>query len=596
MELTIPLKGSTAGRQYAGWEPRSVAMQGMGNRALTGQRVPVGDGITLNADVYTPKAPGRYPAVLSFAAYSSEKHTAGIPTGTNEAGSPPVFTDRGYCSIIVERRGMGRSAGESVPFFDPRDVDDHEKVIAWAAEQPWCNGEVVLFGSSYYAITQLYVAARRPPALKAFFVHEVDTDNFRHSVQFGGVPGSYFLGVWMGANFTDEQDAARMSPNTRALISHVTNGALHPLLEKVLHRNVDRMFSRFLGNTPSRNAAQLYASWLFDQKTREESTVGEVGREGLAAIDVPFVAVHNIGFFNIHQFGAYDLVEHAGTAASSKWLILAPPAYDLPVYEWQLEALAFFDHIVRGTDNGYADQPHVRYWVDGTDDFAAATTFPPAEAEVRQLYLGSGGADHDTHRLTTEPPAEGWNSWVAVPPGVPVLPGLDEFAPQVLSFDLPVTEDLRLAGPVTTQLSFSSNEIDSYVVARLSRIDADGTLHLLSLGSIRPVARTVDPARGSSVEIAIESGRREPLVPGRPVTLRFSLTPGPVLLRAGEILRLDVASRTDLLRKGPGEGYAQFDLPVPPYLSRNTLHFGGASWVEVTTVPGPPTTRRSETP
>jgi len=69
------------------------------------------------------------------------------------------------------------------------------------------------------------------------------------------------------------------------------------------------------------------------------------------------------------------------------------------------------------------------------------------------------------------------------------------------------------------------------------------------------------------------------------VTLRFSLTAGPVLLRSGETLRLDVGSRTDLLRKDPSEGYAQFDLPVPPYLSRNTLHFDGNSWIEVTSVP-----------
>jgi hypothetical protein len=43
MNLTIPLKGSTSGRQYAGWEPRTAAMPGLGNRVLTGQRVPVGD-------------------------------------------------------------------------------------------------------------------------------------------------------------------------------------------------------------------------------------------------------------------------------------------------------------------------------------------------------------------------------------------------------------------------------------------------------------------------------------------------------------------------------------------------------------------------
>src|SRR3712207_3783328 len=139
-------------------------------------------------------------------------------------------------------------------FFDPQDIDDHEKVIAWAAGQPWCNGEVVLFGTSYYAISQVFVTARRPPALKAFFAHELCTDNFRHSMQFGGVPGSFFLGVWMGANFTDEQQAARMSSNTRALVSHLTNGALHPLLEKALHHEVPTCSPASSATSPRRTS------------------------------------------------------------------------------------------------------------------------------------------------------------------------------------------------------------------------------------------------------------------------------------------------------------------------------------------------------
>jgi hypothetical protein len=232
----------------------------------------------------------------------------------------------------------------------------------------------------------------------------------------------------------------------------------------------------------------------------------------------------------------------------------------------------------------------VRAWTDGAGEdgsgaFRTAHDFPPAGGTLRRLYLGSAGADHVVHPLAGEPTGSGTNSWAAVPRGVPVLGGLDEVANQILTFELPVTQDLELTGPVTANLRFSSNEIDSYVIARLSRIDVDGERHQLGMGAIRPVARTEDTARSTAIEIAIDSGRREPLCPGEPVLLRFSLTPAPVALRPGERLRLDVASRTDLLRKGPGDGWAQFDLPVPPYLCRNTLHFGDESWIEVTAVP-----------
>lgn len=116
-------------------------MSGLGQRTVPDQRIPIGGEAELHADVYLPHQAGRYPAVISFGAYSTEKHTAGIPTGSTEIGSPPVFTDRGYAPVIIERRGMGRSTGEQVPFFDPQDTDDHERAIAWAAEQPWCNGD-----------------------------------------------------------------------------------------------------------------------------------------------------------------------------------------------------------------------------------------------------------------------------------------------------------------------------------------------------------------------------------------------------------------------------------------------------------------------
>ncbi len=580
----VPLKGSTYGTQYAGWMPSELALEGLGSRTLPNQRIPVSDGAELNADVYLPKKEGRYPAVISFGAYTTEGHTAGIPTGSNEIGSPPVFTDRGYAPVIIERRGMGRSTGEQTMFFDPQDVDDHERAIAWAAEQPWCDGDVVLFGTSYYGMTQPLVAARRPRALRAFFANEMCTDFYRHLVQFGGVPALFFLNLWMGANFTQEQYDERISPDRRALISHVTNSMLHPLLEKVVHKNVSHMFDSFMAETPVESIRRIYAEWMFDGKTREESTIPEGSTSVLGDIEVPFVVVQNLGYFNLHQFGSYDLFQNAGTPEDQRWMILGPAQYDLPVYAWQGEALAFFDHVLRGTDNGYDRQPRVRFWIDGADRFGEATDFPPREARSMRLHLGSAGPDDSTHILQESATAEGSNTWVAVPLGLPVLGGLDDVVTQTLTFQFEATHDALLAGLVTANLKFSCNEIDSYVIARLSRIDTTGARHQLSMGAIRPAAHVEDTRRSTSVEIAIDSGQRRPLVPGEPVTLRFSLTPAPVLLHVGERLQLDIASRSDLLRMDPSEGYAQFDLPVPPYLCRNTIHFGAESWVELNDV------------
>ncbi len=195
LDNLIPLKAPALDphQQFAGWQPKPPVHAGLGCRLLADQRIPVEGGVTLSADVYTPKVPGRYPAIVQFAAYSRELHTAGIPTGSNEIGAPPVFTGHGYGQVVVMRRGMGRSGGEGRVFLNEQDVDDHAASIAWAAAQPWCDGRVVLFGTSYYGMTQPLVAVRRPPALKAFFCNEICTDYFRHLTQFGGGARTLFL-------------------------------------------------------------------------------------------------------------------------------------------------------------------------------------------------------------------------------------------------------------------------------------------------------------------------------------------------------------------------------------------------------------------
>jgi predicted acyl esterase len=100
----LSIKGGTSGQQTAGWTPGAPAAAGLGCQVVADQMIPVADGVQLAADVYLPKKPGRYPTILVFGAYTKELHAAGIPAGTNEVGSPPVFTDRGYAHVIVARR------------------------------------------------------------------------------------------------------------------------------------------------------------------------------------------------------------------------------------------------------------------------------------------------------------------------------------------------------------------------------------------------------------------------------------------------------------------------------------------------------------
>jgi uncharacterized protein len=584
----IRLKGDTFGPQLAGWTPGPSVASGLGCVVYEDQMVPMDDGIALAADVYTPKREGRYPAVITYSGYSKELQSSGAPTGTDETGSPPVFTDRGYVHIIASRRGMGRSQGESVIYFSDQDTRDHANLIEWAAVQPWCDGNVVTFGTSYYGITQPLVATKRPPSLRAIFTIEMCTDYFRHIVMFGGVPQLYFLSLWMGGNFTDAQETLHVSPVIRAFLSHVFNTPLKKQWWPQMQKHLAAIQAGFMKKTPARSYRELFASWVIDGKTRDTNSIPDGPYNKMDNITVPFVVVQNPGHFNVHQFGAYDLFENAATPNDKKWLIIGPAEYDLPCMHWQLEALAFFDHILFGADNGYEDQAPVRYFTSGPGDFRTASNFPIPTSESVRLHPTSPAESVAGKRFTLTTDAthsSGVSDWAAVPIGAPVPGGFDEVEHQTVSYEMRVEEDAEFTGPVTANLTFSSNEIDSYVIARLGRVDSGGNYEALSLGSISPARRRIDDRRSTSTEIAIDVSDPEPLVPGEPVVLRFSLTPHPFVVKRGERLRFELGSRTDLLLSNTSHGRAQFDMQVPPYFSRNTLHHGPETYLEVQKVP-----------
>lgn len=165
----IPLKGGLFGEQLAGWMPGPPAKSGLGCRILADQMIEVAPAISLASDVYVPKVSGRYPAIVSFAAYSKELQTAGVPSGNNETGSPPVFTDRGYVHVIATRRGMGRSGGGDTVYLNDTDVADHAKVIASLEASPF-----VIFAACRFGHSDAFLREDLPEAVRIIRDNAVD--------------------------------------------------------------------------------------------------------------------------------------------------------------------------------------------------------------------------------------------------------------------------------------------------------------------------------------------------------------------------------------------------------------------------------------
>jgi putative CocE/NonD family hydrolase len=130
--------------------------------------IPMTDGTRLAADIYRPRAEGRFPAIVERTPYNREESVI-LRTQT-----PQFFAARGFVFVVQDVRGRFGSEGSWYPFRDDGwgKVRDGFDTIAWVASQPWCSGKVATAGGSYAGQTQMFLAPTRPPALTCCFVRE----------------------------------------------------------------------------------------------------------------------------------------------------------------------------------------------------------------------------------------------------------------------------------------------------------------------------------------------------------------------------------------------------------------------------------------
>ena len=119
-----------------------------------GVRIPLRDGVHLNATIYRPRGEARTPAIFTLTPYIADSYH---PRGY-------YFAQNGYAWATVDCRGRGNSQGDFEPFVNEgRDGSD---VVEWLASQPWCDGSVTMWGGSYGGFDQWMALKEFPPHLK----------------------------------------------------------------------------------------------------------------------------------------------------------------------------------------------------------------------------------------------------------------------------------------------------------------------------------------------------------------------------------------------------------------------------------------------
>jgi hypothetical protein len=523
-------------------EPRALSRV----RTVPHTWIPLPDGTRLAARIWLPEDAGPVPAILDFLPYRQ-----GDLMATRDAAIYPYLAARGYACARVDLRGTGNSDGIITDEYTDTELQDGCDLIAWLADQEWCDGNVGMTGISWGGFNSLQVAARRPAALRAIITLCASDDRYADDVHYRG---GCVLGVDM----------------LQWAVSMLTWNAL-PSDPAVTGPGWREQWRERLEQTPA-----FIEPWLSHQLRDDYWRHGSVC-EDYAAIEVPVYAVGG------WSDGYTDAIPRllAGLPGPRKGLIgpwsHAFPNNSVPGPEigFLEESLRWWDHWLKGIDTGIMDEPVLRVWMqeytapapchqDWPGRWVAEPGWPPAEDRARRLYLDAGGrlsgrpGDGTVRRHRGEDTAGLDAGSLTADGGFGDWPG-DQRAEdgRSLTFSTaPLDEAVEILGHVRVSLEVTSDQPGASVVVRLCDVAPDGESLLVTRDLFNLTHRA-------------GHDRAEPLVPGRPARAEFGLKAIAHRFEAGHRIRVSVSTT-----------YWPWMWPHPEPV-RLGLHCGEASFAEL---------------
>jgi hypothetical protein len=505
------------------------------------------DGTRLAANVYKPVGTGPWPVVLSRTPYlkdgriDREHDPDGSKLRDNLVKQAKRYTDAGYVFVVQDVRGKGRSQGFYAAFEN--DIDDGYDAVEWAAVQPWSNGKVGMTGGSALGITATSAAMAAPPHLLAAYIVVNPADRLAYSYPGGVLKDKDTIG-WLRQQ-----------------------GASEALLNQTRRRAYDDV---------SWNRVSVTANRKY--------------------IRIPIF--HVGGWYDIFNGGTVDNFEFlqnegAPGARGNQKLLMGPfghgplsggleyPGFDRPQLAGDQE-IRWFDHWLKGVDNGIMDEPPVTYFMMAAAEkdhyspknrLLTSANWPPAYREVR--YYPDAGKG-----LSTKPPAltAGSASYRFDPARpVPTFGGANLTfergpedqrqvgeRPDYLRFStLPLDKDVVISGPVKVELYAATDGPDTDFVAKLVDVYPDGYEALVLDAPIR--TRFRDGRLPQDIRM---------MTPDAPEKLTIDLWPTAITFEKGHRIALHItSSNAPRFEVNPNTGEAPGVATLPPRVAVNTIYF-----------------------
>lgn len=484
--------------------------------------VPMRDGVGLSTDVYLPKTRGgKVPVIFVRSPYNYN------PMGRGNINIALKGVQHGYAVVLQNERGKFYSEGDWKILGYPQ--TDGVDALDWLAEQDWSTGKVGLFGCSSTAEWQLALAAQNHPALAAMVAAAPGAGigkvgpYWEQGNWYRGGAQQMFYPPWLRQSL---QTTVRptfppgMTQEERARFAKVY--ALDPDLPKVdwaksiRHLPLNDMLDAV--DSPNTTFDEFTAHEPGDAYWRE----GGLFHDGMQ-INAPTLWLFS--WFDVSSAPNIALFNHARTnkedpeAARNQFMAVGPNLHcqffgDNPgkvgertfpdaALDYYDILFAFYDRFLKGARNGFErSTPPVRYYEMGADAWRWAQTWPPQGARETVFYLDSEAGANSLYgdgALSSAAPAQEGVDTFSYDPMNPVASrggaicciggavegGVFDQRPNEVRNDVliytsaPLTEALRVAGPVKLTLHVSSDAPDTDFMVKLVDVFPDGTAYNL---------------------------------------------------------------------------------------------------------------------
>ncbi|MDQ6796121.1 MAG: CocE/NonD family hydrolase [Chloroflexota bacterium] len=521
-------------------------------------RIPVRDGIELSANLWLPMPRAgavetRFPAILEMIPYGKDNWRRNADVGRGE-----WLAARGFALCRLDVRGTGSSPGVALDEYTADETRDGYDAVEWLAAQPWCNGNVGMWGISYGGFTSIQVAKLRPPHLRAIVPVMATDDRYVDDVHYRG-------------------GCVTVSEKSQYAVSQVAMNAMPPD-PSFRGQNWKEEWLERLEKTPP-----WIIGWLRHQHD------GPYWRQGSLAPDYDAIeaAIFQIGGW-MDSYVDPVLRMQARCSAPTRSLVgnwvhgLPDSAYPGPNLDWLHELVRFFDRWLKGVENGMNEEPAFTWFerqytppeafpavLNGS--WRSAPAFPHPAAVEREWALtpgevplvgrlaeataaaegGQPTVDRFDHRATVG--TRSALSWGAGSPPNGLARDLrpdEALGPTYTS--APLTEGLHILGFPQLVARVEASAPVATLVARLADVAPDGTSEQVAAGVLNLTHR-------GSHENPVE------LEPGRAYEIRLPLRASGYRFLPGHRIRLSLASN------------AWPVLWPSPYPCQLGIHLGGAS-------------------